>query len=225
HVPWYIKAGRFILVVGFTGVAAWWLVDNSYRITGFNPVEAKQQMSQLNGEKQQLQQTVETLKTQLNERENQLQVEKAAQAELARSVSQLSDENAGLKEDLGFLRNIMSSGSVQEGISIANFKVEPDAMPNEYRYRLLLTQGGQRKQGLKVKVQLIAGIQQQGRNASVSFPAESELRAASGEIEFRFYQKLDGRFKIPADAQLKNIQVRILALPGYDIRTQKTINL
>ena len=69
-------------------------------------------------------------KTLLNEREGQLKVEKSAQEEFSRNLTQLQEENAGLKEDLGFLRNIMSSGSVPEGMAISNLKVEPDALPN-----------------------------------------------------------------------------------------------
>ena len=38
-----------------------------------------------------------------------IQIEKASQTELARSVAQLQEENASLKEDLGFLRRLMSS--------------------------------------------------------------------------------------------------------------------
>ena len=39
-------------------------------------------------------------------------------------MAQLQDENAVLKEDLGFLRNIMSSGTTPEGIGVSNLKVD-----------------------------------------------------------------------------------------------------
>jgi hypothetical protein len=224
HVPWYVKIAGYGVMMGIAGAVAWWLVDNSYRITGFNREEAKAQIAKLSEDNQKLLQVFEATKTQLNERDGQLKVEKAAQAELAKNVSQLQEENAGLKEDLGFLRNIMSSGSVPEGLSIANFKVEPDALPNEYRYRLLVTQGGQRKQDFKGKVQVIVRVQQGTQLSALSFPPDAELRAAGNEVEFRYYQKIDGRFRIPEGAQLKNAQVRLLGLPGYDVRSQKSLN-
>ncbi len=225
HVPWYIKFAGYGLMMGVAGAVAWWLVDNSYRITGFNREEAKAQIAKLTEDNEKLAKNFEATRMALNEREGQLKIEKAAQAEFARNVTQLQDENASLKEDLGFLRNIMSAGSVPEGLSIANLKVEPDALPNEYRYRLLILQGGQRKQDFKGKVQLIVRVQIGAQQSTLSFPPDNELKAPGNEVDFRYYQKLDGRFKIPEGAQLKSVQARLLGLPAYDVRTQKSVNL
>lgn len=224
HTPWYVKFGGYGLMMGVAAAVAWYLVDNSYKITGFNREEATAQISKLTEDNARLTREFELTRTLLNERDSQLKVEKAAQAEIARNIAQLQDENASLKEDLGFLRNIMSSGSVPEGLGIANFKVEPDALPNEFRYRLLLTQGGQRKQDFKGKVQVIARVQQGSQQVALSFPEDSALKAPGGEVDFRYYQKVDGRFRIPEGAQLKSVQVRVLGLPGYDVRSQRSLN-
>lgn len=224
HSPWYVKFGSYGLMMGVAAAVAWYLVDNSYRITGFNREEAKAQIATLTAENERLKREFELTKTLLNERESQLKVEKAAQAEFGKNLTQLQEENSSLKEDLGFLRNIMSTGSVPEGLAISNLKVEPDALPNEYRYRLLLTQGGQRKLDFKGKVQLIARVQQGSELSTLSFPNDGELRKPGGEIEFRFYQKVDGRFRIPEGSQLKSIQVRVLGLPAYDVRSQRGLN-
>ena len=224
HTPWYIKFAGYGLMMGVAGAVAWYLVDNSYRITGFNREEAKAQIAKLTADNESLKREYELTKSLLNEREGQLTVEKAAQAEFTKNLTQLQEENAGLKEDLGFLRNIMSSGSVPEGMSIANLKVEPDVLPNEFRYRMLVTQGGQRKTDFKGKVQVIVRVQQGGQQTALSFPTDADLKTGKNELEFRYYQKVDGRFKIPEGAQLKNVQVRLLGLPGYDVRTQRSLN-
>ncbi len=225
HMPWYVKFGSYGLMMGVAGAVAWYLVDNSYKITGFNRDEATLQISRLTQDNERLKREFELTKTLLNEREGQLKIEKSAQAELAKNLGQIQDDNSGLKEDLAFLRNIMSSGNVPEGLSIANLKIEADALPNEFRYRMLLTQGGQRKQDFKGKVQVVARVQQGAQQITLSFPSDTEVRGQGGEIDFRYYQKVDGRFKIPPGAQLKSIQVRVLALPGYEVRSQKSVNL
>ena len=225
HLPWYVKFSGYGLMMGVAGAVAWYLVDNSYKITGFNRQETTEQLAKLSSVNQQLQREVDATKITLNARESQLKIEKSAQTELAKSVAQMQDENAGLKEDLAFLRNIMSSGNVPEGLTIANLKIEADALPNEFRYRMLLTQGGQRKQDFKGKVQVVARIQMGTQQSTVSFPPDAEVRAPGGEIEFRYYQKVDGRFRIPEGGQLKNIQVRVLGLPGFEVRSQKSVNL
>lgn len=224
HTPWYVKFGGYGLMMGVAGAVAWYLVDNSYKITGFNREEATAQIARLTADNERLKREYELTKTLLNEREGQLKVEKASQEEFTRNLAQLQDENASLKEDLGFLRNIMSSGSVPEGMAISNLKVEPDALPNEYRYRLLVTQGGQRKQDFKGKIQVIARVQSGTQLATMSFPPDAELRSKEGELEFRYYQKVDGRFRIPEGSQLKSVQIRLLGLPGLDVRSQRGIN-
>ncbi len=227
HVPWYIKVAGYGMAMGVAAAIAWVVVDNSYRITGFNREETKAQITALTSENAKLKQSVETTKSLLNERESQLKLESAIQTELSKNLTQLQEESAGLKEDLGFLRNVMSAGSVPEGLAIQNFKVEPDALPNEFRYRMLLTQGGQRRQDFRGKVQAIARVQPSGGGAQLvlSFPEDAQLRAPGGEVEFRIYQKIDGRFRIPAGSQLKSVQVRVLSVPGYEVRSQRSLNL
>lgn len=227
HSPWYVKFGGYGLAMGIAAAIAWVIVDNSYRITGFNRAEATAQIATLNAENAALKQRYDATKSALNDKEGKLKVEIAAQAELTKNLTQLQDENASLKEDLGFLRNVMSAGSVPEGLAIQNFKVEADALPNEFRYRLLLTQGGQRKQDFKGKVQIIVRVQEAGKStlSTLSFPTDAELRQSAGDIEFRIYQKVDGRFRIPDGAQLKSAQVRVLGMPGLDVRAQRNINL
>ena len=224
HTPWYIKFGGYGLMMGVAAAVAWYLVDNSYKITGFNREEAKAEIAKLTEGNERLKREFALTKTLLNERESQLSVEKASQAEFSKNLTQLQEENAGLKEDLGFLRNIMSTGSVPEGLAIANLKVEADALPNEYRYRLLLTQGGQRKQDFKGKIQVIVHVQAGTQLTTLSFPPDAQLRVPGGELEFRYYQKVDGRFNIPEGSQLKSVQLRVLGLPGYDVRSQRSVN-
>lgn len=224
HSPWYVKFGGYGLMMGVAAAVAWYLVDNSYKITGFNREEAKEQIARLTADNERLNREFELTKTLLNERESQLKVEKASQAEFSRNLAQLQEENAGLKEDLGFLRNIMSSGSVPEGVAISNLKVEPDAPAGDFRYQMLLTQGGQRKQDFKGKVQLLVRVQTGTQQTTLSFPSDAEVRTPAAPLEFRYYKKIDGRFRIPEGSQLKSVQVRVLGLPGYEVRTQRNVN-
>ncbi len=149
QMAWYWRWLLNVLMMALVALVVYWLVENSYRITGFNREEARQQLVTLGDENQRLKRELETVRAALSESERQVAIDKAAQTELARNVTQLQEENATLKEDLGFLRNVMSSGAAPEGVGVANLKVERDGNSNEYRYRMLLTQVGQRKQDFK----------------------------------------------------------------------------
>ena len=220
---WYWRWTLNVVMMALVGAVVWWLVQNSYRITGFNLEEVKLQIAALTEENRVMKRDLEAAKGTAAERDRQLQIEKAAQGELARSVAQLQDENATLKEDLGFLRNIMSSGATPEGLGLSSLKIERDGKPNEFRYRMLLTQGGQRKQDFKGKVQIIARVAKDGNINNITFPDPSAGEAA-GSFEFRFYQKIEGRFAIPVGTTLKSADVRVLALPGGQVKLSRTIS-
>jgi len=224
QLAWYWRWALNLAMMAAVAGVVWWLVENSYRITGFSMDEARQRIAALGEENIALRRQLETLRAGLAESDRQLQIEKAAQRELARSVAQLQDENAALKEDLGFLRNIMSSGASPEGISVSDLKVERDGKAHEYRYRMLLTQGGQRKQDFKGRVQLLARVQQGTAQSTLTFP-DPGLPETAGAFEFRFYRKVEGRFAIPEGAALKSVDVRVLAVPGGQVKLSRTLNI
>jgi hypothetical protein len=225
HMSWYVRWLVNLLMMAAVAGIVWWLVENSYRITGFNFDEARQQIATLGEENLGLKRDLEGSRSSLNERDRQLQIERASQSELARTVAQLQDENAALKEDLGFLRNIMSSGTTPEGLGLSNLKVEPDTKPLEFRYRMLLTQGGQRRQDFKGKVQIVARVEQKNVLSSITFPDPATAGEAAGGVEFRFYQKVEGRFRIPEGSVLRSVDVRILQSPGGQVKLSRTVNL
>jgi cell division protein FtsB len=220
HWRWLLNGLALVVVAALV----WWLVENSHRITGFNREEARQQIATLTEENARLKREIETARTGALGQERQVAIERAAQMELARNVTQLQDENAALKEDLTFLRNVMSTGAAPAGIGIANLKVEPDGAPNVFRYRMLLTQGGQRKQDFKGKVQVVARVQRQGVVDNLVFP-EASAGDAAGAVEFRFYQKVEGRFRLPEGAALKGYEVRVLANPGGQVKLSRSVTL
>jgi len=222
QMAWYWRWLFNILMMVVVAGVVWWLVENSYRITGFNREETRAQLDSLTNQNRVLKRDLEASRTTLIERDRQLQIDRASQGELARNVAQLQEENATLKEDLAFLRKMMSSGAMPEGIGVSNLKVEQDGKPNEYRYRMLLTQGGQRKQDFKGRLQVVARAQQGSTVNTFTFPEGPEEIA--GNVEFRFYQKLEGRFRLPEDAMLKSVEIRVLAAPGGQVKLSRTLN-
>jgi regulator of replication initiation timing len=217
---WLLNVMMMLLVAG----VVWWLVQNSYRITGSDISEVRNRISTLSEENEAMKRDLETVRGSLTERERQLQIEKASQSELARSVAQLQEENAGLKEDLGFLRKVMSSNTAPEGIAISDLKVEREGRPNEFHYRMMLTQGGQRKQDFRGRVQLVARVSTPSGSNTLTFP-EPAAGEGYGAFDFKFYYKAEGRFAIPADATLKSVEFRILALPGGQVKLSRTLNV
>jgi hypothetical protein len=223
QLAWYWRWLLNILMMAAVGMVVWWLVENSYRITGSNIDEVRGRIAAVGEENQALKRDLETARATLVERGRQLQIEKAAQGELARTVAQLQEENASLKDDLGFLRKLMSSGAAPEGIGITDLRVEREGSTNGYRYHMLLTQGGQRKLDFKGKLQVVAHVSQGADQTSLTFP-EASAGPTAGALDFRFYQKVEGRFAVPDGAVLKSVEVRVLAIPGGQVKLSRTVN-
>jgi regulator of replication initiation timing len=224
QLAWYWRWLLNVLMMLVVAGVVWWLVENSYRITGSDIAEVRSRISTLSEENVAMKRDLEAVRASLAERERQLQIEKASQTELARSVAQLQEENSGLKEDLGFLRKVMSSTAATEGVAISDLKVERDGRPNGYRYSMMLTQGGQRKQDFKGKVQVLARFATPAGMSTLSFPEAGAGEAAS-TFDFKFYYKAEGRFAIPEGATLKSVEIRILALPGGQVKLSRTLNM
>jgi regulator of replication initiation timing len=202
------------------GAIVWWLVSG--RIGGQDIDQMRQRIDALSEENAALKRGLDGTRGTLAERERQLQIDKAAQGELARNVAQLQEENASLKDDLGFLRKLMSSGATPEGLGVSDLRIERDGASNAFTYHLLLTQGGQRKQDFKGRVQLVAHVVGQGGAQNVlTFP---DAAAPGGALDFRFYQKVEGRFTVPDGAALKSVDVRVVALPGGQVKLSRTVN-
>lgn len=223
QMAWYWRWLLILLLMILVAAVVWWLVQNSYRITGFNQEEARQELAKLAADNTRIQQELDTARSSLTERDRQLQIEKSAQGELGRTVAQLQEENASLKEDLGFLRRLMGSAATPEGIAVSDLKVEPGASANEYRYRMLLVQGGQRKQDIKGRVQIIARVARGNAVSALTFPEGDPGEA--GAFEFRFYHRVEGRFAIPEGTVLRSVDVRVLAVPGGQVKLSRTINM
>ena len=225
QMAWYWRWLANVLMMVVVAGVVWWLVENSYRITGSDIHEVRARLETLSAENGALKRDVDSLRTSLGERDRQLQIEKAAQGELARSVRQLQDENAGLREDLAFLRKVMSSTAAPGGIAISEMKVEPEALrPGQYRYRLMLMQGGQRKDDFRGKVQVLAHVSGPAGASVLTFP-EPGAADAAGAVDFKFYQRVEGRFAIPGDTTLKSVEFRILAVPGGQVKLSRTLNM
>jgi hypothetical protein len=223
QTAWYWRWLGNLLLMVLVAAVVWWVMESGSRITGTHQEGARQESASLGEDNRKMREELEAARGTLVERDRQLQIEKASQIELARTVVQLQEENASLKEDLGFLRRLMSSGATPEGIAVSDLKVEREARPNEFRYRMLLVQGGQRKQDFKGRVQIVARLARGTALSTETYPEGDPGEA--GAFEFRFYHRVEGRFAIPEDAILRSVDVRILAVPGGQVKLSRTINM
>jgi hypothetical protein len=199
--------------------------DFGRKFAGYDQSEAEQELQRLTDAKSKLEQEVVQISGNLAQIEWQMQIERATYADLVKQVKTLTEENASLKEDLAFFQTLMPSGGKEGGVAVNRFMVQNDALPGEFRYRLLLTQTGQRSKDFQGRLQFVVNLQQDGKKSVMTLPAEDDKEARGFKLNFRFYQRVEGTFRVTPGTVVKGMQVRVLEGDGKEPRLTQQANL
>jgi hypothetical protein len=223
HVAWYWRMLGMVAVLSCSLALAAWMYDAGRRFAGFDRSEAEQELSQLRENVRTLTREAAELRASVNASESKLQIERAAQTQLGRQVKTLEDENVRLKEDLAFFENLIPGEHRDNTLLINRFRIEPGALPGEFRYRLLLLQGGRRDKPFQGNLQLLVTLQQDGKNAIITLPEEGA--ATAYKISFKYFQRVEGTFRVAPRGQVKSVQVRIFESGSAEARATQNFNL
>lgn len=221
HFPWPLKLVFAICAIGVGGAAAVGIYDLGRQFAGLRPsasaeaVAYKAQLAKLAAQRDQYSSTV-------NSADNQLIIEKTAQAQLGKQVKLLEAENSKLKEDLAFFESLLPAGNAGQGISIRRMQVEA-VPPNQMHYRMLLMQGGRTKIDFSGSLQIAVTTLQAGRSTVILFPTATSGDASRFQLDFRHYQRVEGVLTLPDGAVAKAVQARVLE--KGQVRTQMSANL
>ena len=223
HVAWYWRMLGLIVVLSCSFALAAWIYDAGRRFAGFDRSEAEQELSHLRESAGKIAQETAELRASVNASESKLQIERSAQVQLGRQVKTLEDENARLKEDLAFFENLIPSENRDNTLLINRFRAEPGALPGEYRYRLLLLQGGRRDKPFQGNLQLLVTLQQGGKDAIIALPEEGAAQAY--KISFKYFQRVEGTFRVAPSARVKKVEVRVFENGSTPVRATQSFSL
>jgi hypothetical protein len=208
-IPWYWRW----LGMAAMGLAILMLARATYdfgkKFAGFDQGEANHEMQRLTDQNAKLEQEISQLRGELARSERNLQMERATYGDLVKQMKALTEENAVIKEDIAFFQTLMPSGGKDGGVAVSRFLVQNGTLPGEYRYRLLLTQTGQRKQDFQGHVQLVVNVLQDNKKTVMTLPGEGDKEAKDYKLNFRFYQRIEGTFQVGPKAEAKSIQVKV----------------
>jgi hypothetical protein len=212
HVPWYWRAAAAVVVLGFALAFAGWMYDAGRRYAGFERDESDTEIRLLRDKTSQLAEDVARLQTMANTSESHLQIDRATVMRLTAQVKTLEEENTRLKENLAVFENLAAGGGKATGVSLGRLRVEPDAVPGKYRYRMLASQhGAEARQDFKGTLQFHVTVQaSSGHSAIIVLPRPDDPDATSFAVSFRAFRSLEGSFRIPPDATIKRVEARLI---------------
>ncbi|MFC5476517.1 DUF6776 family protein [Paraherbaspirillum soli] len=224
HLPWPLKAVFLAVVVGLGGAIAMWAYDLGRDFTGHKPIVSKQQLADLNTQISTLTAERDGYLTTVNAAESKLNIERAMQGQLSTQIKALETENAKLKADLAFFEGLLPNATGNQGMTIQRLSVEL-LTPTQLRYRMLIMQGGKVGKDFSGNVQLLVNATVNGKSAVLAYPGQSSGAndKAAYQLDFKYYQRVEGVLTLPDGAVAKTIQAKVLE--KGQVRAQQTTNL
>ena len=203
------------LIVGVVAVVA--IGASAYALYVNANGWAQSELTALRVQRDELMTTVDVLhegNTALRERvailERARQVEEKAYEDVDTHLGSLQDEVLALKEEIAFYRGIVSAGK-EKGLKIQTFVVDKETTPGAYRFQLVLTQHLKRVKIISGTVKLKITDEQNSRPTSLLLSDMSGEQAKSLKFEFKFFQRIEGRFTLPDGFNPDRLQIQVVS--------------
>ena len=227
RIPWYWRWIGIAVLLGMSAASAAWIYDAGRRFAGFDRSEVEQELTTARSELAKLRDELERLRAVSNSADSKVSIERTAQQKLAQQIRTLEQENAKVREELATFESMLSSEARNTtALSIYRFKVEPDVLPGEYRYRLLLlTPTTRRERDFNGRLELVVSLQEGGQSAMMSFPEHSDSGAAAFKLAFKYFRRVEGTFRVSPKAKVESVQVRVYEAGSSEPRATHTVSL
>jgi hypothetical protein len=209
QAAWYWRALGLAALVTVSVAAGLWIYDEGRRYGGFHAGASVQELESLRQKFKELQAETATLRGIASTADNSLKIERTAQEKLAQQVKQLEAENGRLREDLAFFENLSAKDRSDDRVSVYRFKVENDVIPGEYRYWLLITQGGAREREFQGRLQFVVMLTQGGQEKTYTLPDDRPETANAYRVAFRRFYRAEGSFRVDPGAKVRGVQVKV----------------
>ena len=230
HLSWPWRAVLGIALVAVVGGMWWWGFDFGQIFGGFNRKEIEVQLAALQAEAAQLRAETTQLRARNSWLASELAMKEGARTTLSKQAAELQSENAQLKEDLVFLQKLVADSSKQAGLSIQRLAVER-VQGDTWRYGMLVARGGNPHADFEGTMVLqftllpTPGDGAPARPVVLTLPDEQPATAATLKLNFKYYQRVEGSFRIPPGASLRAVTARAYEAGQANPRATRTLIL
>jgi cell division protein FtsB len=218
HVPWYLRALFWIVVLSVSIAGAAWVYDAGRKIAGFDSTEVQQELGTLRTRTAQLAEENVRLKASQNSADSNIAIERTTQKRMAEQVHTLEAENARLKEDVALFEGMVSTDRKEGNFAINGFKVEVDGQM--LKYRMLLTRGARTGSIMggnqepefagKLVFEVTPAAADGTNGAMIRLPTADDPAAQATQVKFRYFQRAEGGLTLPPGVHPKQVLVRLL---------------
>lgn len=219
---WVLWLGVLVVMGGLP--VAFWAVFELGQARGEREVASlERQLAELRGKRQRLQEEREELTArvaELQERIGNLESVNTVRSGERRKLHQLTDDLqhriGNLQEELAFYRNILDPEKAERELSVKDFQVvAADGSDGEFHYAYKLVQGVAKTEPVKAFARVaVTYFDGSGQRQISYFPEGARVRKEGQEVEFRYFQTVRGRIRLPVDARPVRMRVQVYAQEG-----------
>lgn len=220
QAPWYGLVLAGLAFVGLALLAGWGIHQLSIGSSGGG--DAAEELGRLRERVRALDTENQRLREAVAGGERQIQIEAATHESVARQGRALAAENASLREDLAFFQS-MAANPADGAITVNRFEMEPGMIDGDQRFRLLVVQPRERGRDFKGRLQLAVEVEQDGARKVLPVPPAGEDPAQLA-LDFRFFQRVEGSFRVPSGSRVKRVEVLVMEHGISTARTSRIFN-
>lgn len=153
-----------------------------------------------------------------------LQMNNTVHDDLTKQIRLLGEENDRLKEELVYFQHLMTNnGDTASGISIKRFNLTRGQSARQYRYTLLLTQGGQRPKDFEGNLKFLITLRQNSERKVIALASNDSSKLFP--VNFKHYKRVDKSFQVPENTVVENIQVQVFEKNKSEAKLTQTAKL
>ena len=224
HLSWRWRVPAILGVLALIAGMWWWGFDFGKFLAGFDRRAVAQAHEPTAGEAAAMRDENAGLRSRVVALESELNVTRGAQETLSRQALELQNENTQMKEELAFLRKLFSDTGKPGTFTIQRLSAEKDR-DDVYRFSMLVVRGGNPSDEFSGKLSLLVNVTADGHSVTLTLPDDQPETAAALALKFKYYQRVEGTFRIPEGGQLRSLQAKVMEAGQSTPKATRSLNL
>ncbi len=209
HRPW--RKGLLWLVLVAVPALGWGLFDYGRNRAGYDSAEVARERIAMQAALDESRAAGTVLSQEVANLERHREIDRQAYAEIENTLKVLQLENQELREDIAFLRGIVSPIESAQGMRVQSLSfAASDDTSRGFSYKLVLVQVTQEARLTKGVIRLTVQGLQEGSPAELSL---KELGQKSEQIPFgfKYFQRVQGEVQLPEGFEPARAVVKVVA--------------
>ena len=224
HLSWRWRLPALLGLGALIAGMWWWGFDFGQFLGGLNRGAVAEKQAKLEADAAVARSENAELRARLTELESDLNITRGAQATLSRQALELQNENTQMKEELAFLRTLFSDTGKPGTMTIQRLAAEKDR-DDVYRFSMLVVRGGNPADEFSGHLTLLASVAAGGHSSMLTLPDDQPDTATALKLKFKYYQRVEGTFRVPPGGQLKSLQARVVEPGQATPKATRNLNL